>query len=69
MAFRYPIFKAGNLQVTKRINEYVFSLTQNSGFGEADTVISKTRSLKEIAEEFFLEAKESAVSEYPQTSI
>jgi inorganic pyrophosphatase len=69
MVFRYPVFEGGNLKVTKRINEYVFSLTQNNGFEEVDTVINKTRSLKEIAKKFFLEAKDSAVPEYPQTSI
>jgi hypothetical protein len=67
MAFRYPVFEGGNENATKRINEYVFSLTQSSGFGEAFTVKSDLKSLDKIANEFFREAKESAVRDYPYT--
>jgi hypothetical protein len=69
MAFRYPIFEGGNENATKRMNEYIFSLTQNNSFGEAETIQSKIKSLKEIAKEFFMEAKDSAVPEYPHTGI
>lgn len=67
MTFRYPILSGGNKIVVNRINKYVFSLTQSSGFGEAFTVKTDLKSLGKIANEFFREAKESAVPDHPYT--
>lgn len=68
MSFRYPVFVGGIEITTKKINEYIFSLTQSIGFEEMDSTKSETKSLRKIADHFFWEAKESANPDFPHSN-
>lgn len=68
MSYRYPLFAGGDEKVTKRLNDYIFSLNQEEYFSESTDEKSAAESLEEIAKRFFAEAKAGAVEGYPYTS-
>ncbi len=68
ISFRYPVFSGGDSSVTQKINSYLFCLMLDDYFSEPDTETQNAKTLEEVAQRFFKEAKDSEIADYPRAS-